>query len=511
MPRRTVKDDVFPSLSWPEREAAWKDRERHLLLDRNALYEQLAEESELRERAETEARQLKAELTRARKRIVELESALRVDDAKADGVASKPPLFVKANVAKGKARKRPGRKIGHAAALRPMPSHIDQVIDVPLSRDPRGRDPRGRDPGRELCPRCRGALMKLLSHARIVEDLTPSNLEVTQFKTRSGYCINCDCRVESRAAHQPPAADVPHGQIGINALALGVMLRVRQRLPFRQISQVFLKMAGLSVSAGGLVKQIKRIARWLEAEYQKLIRKMRASKVIHADETGWRIDGTNAWTWVFTQPLLTLFVTDQSRGRKVITDILGEAFDGKLVCDFYGAYDGVDCDKQRCLTHLLREVKEQGEKDESFAIDAWAMKLKKWCKDAIAHKKKWRTLSDPKYEMGASRIEDRLDGLTKVEPEHAEAKRLRKRLRKYRPELTRFLWDEQLEPTNNPAERALRPMVVARKITGGSRSPAHAQAWAKLSSILATQEQNGKNVLEETKKLLIDYWATGSR
>jgi transposase len=506
--RRTVKDDPFPAMSWREREAAWKERERHLVLERKAAWEQLAEERVRRVRAEAEARKLKAELARARKRLAELESALRSSDDGGDATAGgaggskMPPAWVKENVAKDKPKKTPGRRAGHVAALRPMPSHIDQTIDVPLVRDERGR---------ELCPRCRGVLMKLLRHARIVEDATPMNPEVTKFKTRSGYCINCDCRVESRAAHQPPAADVPHGQIGINALALGVMLRVRHRLPFRQISQVFLKMAGLSVSAGGLVKQVKRIARWLEGEYQKLILKMRASKVLHADETGWRIDGTNAWTWVFTQPLLTLFVTDRSRGRKVISDILGEAFGGKLVCDFYGAYDGIDCEKQRCLTHLLREVKDLGVKHESFASDTWAMKLKKWCKDAIAHKKKWKTTRDPKYEMGASRIEDRLDGLIKIDPEHVEAKRLRKRLAKYRPELTRFLWDEHLEPTNNPAERALRPMVVARKITGGSRSPAHAQAWAKLSSILATQEQNGKNVLEETKKLLIDYWATGTR
>jgi hypothetical protein len=270
-------------------------------------------------------------------------------------------------------------------------------------------------------------------------------------------------------------------------------------------------MAGLAVSAAGLVKQLKRIARWLEGEYEKLVLQMRASKVLHADETGWRIDGKNAWAWVFTQPLLTLFVMDQSRGRKVVTDVLGEAFGGKLVCDFYGAYDGVACDKQRCLTHLLREIKDLGVKHESFAADPWAMKLKKWCKDAIAHKKKWKVLGDDGYEMKASRIEDRLDGLVKLDPAHPQAKRLHKRVKKYREELTRFLWDEQLEPTNNPAERALRPMVVARKISGGSRSPEAAEAWSKLSSLLATQEQNGKNVLEETKKLLVDYWATGER
>jgi transposase len=354
-------------------------------------------------------------------------------------------------------------------------------------------------------------LTGLRRHARVVEDLTPSNVVVTKFRTRSGRCVNCDARVESRAADQPPAADVPHGQIGLNALALGVMLRVRQRLPFRQIRGVFQKMAGLTVSAGGLVKQLKRIARWLEGEYEKLVLRMRASKVLHADETGWRIDGGNAWTWVFTQPLLTLFVTDPSRGRKVVSDLLGEAFGGKLVCDFYGAYDGVGCDKQRCLTHLLRELKDLGVKHESFAADPWAAKLKKWCTGAIAHKKKWKVLADPEYELGASRVEDRLDGLAKLDPAHAQAKRLHKRVKKYRAELTRFLWDEELEPTNNPAERALRPMVVARKITGGSRSAPAAQAWSKLSSLLATQEQNGKNVLEKTKKLLMDYWATGKR
>lgn len=491
-----VKEDLFPALSWPQRAAAWKEREDHLLLDINALRQQLDEEYSLRLEAQAEVRRLKVELARAHKQVKELSAAAGGAEA-----PSKLPPFVKPNVV-SKPRRKPGRKKGHAAALRPMPAKIDQKIDVPLTRDARGR---------ELCPQCRAVLMKLLAEARIVEDLTPTNLEVTQFNTRSGYCINCQRRRESRSPHQPPAAEVPHGQIGINALALAVMLRVRHRLPLRQITQVFARMAGLKLSAAGLVKQLKRIARWLEGEYQKLIVKMRASKVIHADETGWRIDGQNAWTWVFTQPLLTLFVMDKSRGGKVIRDILGEAFGGQMVCDFYGAYDGVDCQKQRCLTHLLREIKEQGEKDQMFADDVWVVRLKKWCKEAMAHKKKWKVLSDPKYELGASRMEDRLDELIKTEPEHTQAKRLFKRIRKYRAELTRFLWNEALEPTNNPAERALRPMVVARKIIGGSRSAAHAQAWARLSSLLATQEQNGKNVLEETKKLIMDYWATGAR
>lgn len=496
-----VKDDFFPPLSWPQREAAWRERERHLLLERKAAWEQLGEEHALRLEAEGKVAALERENATLRKRVTELEARHRAD---AGGAGAKtPPAFVKANVAK-RVRRKPGRKVGHAAALRPMPAKIHQVIDVPLPRDGKGR---------ELCPCCGTPLGELRDHERIVEDVKPPELDVTKFKTRSGHCVKCGRTVESRAAHQPPAplSDLPHGQVGLNALAIGLMLRIRQRLPLRQIATVLEKLAGLRVCAGALVKQIKRMARWCRGEYEKLILRMRASKVLHADETGWRIDGHNAWAWVFTQPLLTLFVIDKSRGNKVIADVLGEAFGGTLVCDFYGAYDALDCPKQRCLTHLLRELKEQSEKDPSFAAEPWATKLKAWCGKAMTHKKQWERLSDPKYELGASRLEDRLDALIRAGPVHAQAKRLHKRLTRHRPDLTRFLWEKKLEPTNNPAERALRPLVVARKISGGSRSVEHAQAWAQLSSILATQEQNGKNVLTETKKLLIDYWESAGR
>ncbi|MBV8782387.1 MAG: transposase, partial [Phycisphaerae bacterium] len=119
-----------------------------------------------------------------------------------------------------------------------------------------------------------------------------------------------------------------------------MILRVRHRLPFRQITQVLMDLPGLSVSAGGIVKQIKRAAKWLDGRYQEMIRQMRASKHVHVDETGWRIDGKNFWLWAFTDPTFTLFHVDESRGGKVALKMLGQAFDGTVICDFYGAYDG---------------------------------------------------------------------------------------------------------------------------------------------------------------------------
>jgi hypothetical protein len=417
--------------------------------------------------------------------------------------ASPVPAFVKLNVARRRRRRRkPGCAIGHEAALRAMPTKIDHHQDVPLATD-RSR--------REVCPHCRCRLSKLRRHRRIVEDLVPSAVQVTCYHTRSGYCPHCRRRIESRAAEQPPAANVPHGQLGINALATAAILRVRHRLPFRQIAQLLKDMPGLSISAGGLVKQVKRLSRWLEGKYQELIRRMRASPHVHVDETGWRIDGKNFWLWAFTDPTFTLYHVDASRGGKVPLKLLGKAFDGTVVADFYGAYDRLNGHKQRCLTHLLREVKELGEADATFADLPLSRKLSRWCKEALKHKKRWGELDDAGYELVASRLEDRLDGLIATPCAHADARRLRKRLQRHRGELTRFLWEENLDGTNNAAERALRPAVVMRKITGGSRSVAGAAAWAKLASLLRTADQRGLGVYDATKKLVMDYWATRGR
>jgi transposase len=383
-----------------------------------------------------------------------------------------------------------------------MPRRIDHHQEVPLATD-RNRHP--------ICPHCKCRLGRLRRHRRIVEDLIPSAVETTCYHTRSGYCPHCRKRIESKAPEQPPAANVPHGQLGINALATAAILRVRHRLPFRQIAQLLMDMPGLHVSAGGIVKQIKRLAKWLDGKYQELIRQMRASEHVHIDETGWRIDGKNFWLWAFTDPTFTLYHVDASRGGKVPLKLLGKAFGGTVIADFYGAYNRLNGNKQRCLTHLLREVKDLGETDTTFADCPLSRKLSRWCQQALRLKKRWSELPDPSYEMKASRLEDRLDQLIGARWQHADAKRLCKRLARHRQELTRFLWDEKLDGTNNAAERALRPAVVMRKITGGSRSESAAAAWAKLASLLRTADQRQSGVYDATKQLMLDYWAAGGR
>lgn len=411
-----------------------------------------------------------------------------------------PPPFVKPSLPRRRRRKAPGRKDGHAPALRPAPVRIDHHQDVPLTRDGQ-RVP--------LCPRCNVRLSKLRRHKRLVEDLIRSTVRTTCYHTHSGYCPHCRTRTESRAPEQPPPASLPHAQLGIHALTTAAILRVRHRLPFRQIAQLLADLPGLRVSAGGIVKQVKRLARWLDGQYQDLVRRLRASPHVHADETGWRIDGRNVWLWVMTDPTFTLYHVNDSRGSKAPRELLGESYDGTITCDFYSAYNGLNGPKQRCLTHLLRELKDLGTADTRFAATPLARKLSRWCKEALGLKRRWNELPDASYEMKASRLEDRLDQLIRdPPPEHADARRLCKRLVRRRVELTRFLWDAKLAGTNNAAERALRPAVVMRKITGGSRSQAGADAWATLASLVRTADQQGLGVYDATQKLIMEYWAS---
>jgi transposase len=398
----------------------------------------------------------------------------------------------------GRRRKRPGRKKGHPAALRPLPDHIDVHQEVPLPKDTAGR---------ESCPCCRTGLFDLADHDRLVEEIIPARKVVTCYHTRSGWCLKCGRRVESRAPEQPPAANIPHGQFGLNVLATGILLRIEHRLPFQQVTGVFANLPELSVSPGAIARQVQRIADWFDGDYEKLMVELRCAQHVYADETGWRIDGKNHQLWAVTTPTQTLYHVDKSRGGKVIQNLLGKAFGGTLVSDFYSAYSKMDCKKQKCLVHLLRELTESAEKSPAFASGTFFTKSKRLIKQMLLLKGRWDELSDEQYIPRIGRLETRLEELTTAGYDEANAKRIAKRMRKYQKELTAFLWEKDLEGTNNAAERAIRPAVVARKISGGSRSKNGAEAWATLASLLRTASQQGKNLLGTIKSMLMAAWA----
>ena len=479
---------------------AWRDEaqrlraeNQHLRLElmacRPALYRAGQRAADLEERVA----KLEAENRRLRRRVKELTAAASPPPGPAP--ASCPP-FVKPSV-RGR-RKRPGRRKGHAAALRPIPDHVDVHQDVPLPAD---------DGGRPACPHCNCSLGDVREHERLVEDIVPSKVIVTCYHTASGYCAMCRRRVESRAPEQPPAANVPHARLGLNALATAAVLRVVHRLPFGQVVAVLKDLPKLTVSAGGVAKQLQRLGEWLDPYYERVKLALRTAPHVNGDETGWRTDGRNGYLWAVTDARHTLYHVDKSRSGGVIEGLLGRTFPGTLGCDFYGAYGKLGCPKQRCLAHLLRELKETARDSPAFAAGEFYPRCKRLVRDMLGLKRKWDDLDDATYTRRACRLEDRLDRLAQGEHDEPNATRLAKRLLKHRAELTRFLWERDLDGTNNAAERALRPAVVARKISGGSRSAKGAEAWAKLASLMRTASRQGRSVLETVKQLLTEHWA----
>jgi transposase len=417
--------------------------------------------------------------------------------AKHPAPAPKPPPFVKANQP-SKSKKRPGRKPGHEGAFRAMPEKIDRQIDVPLPRNGKGVC---------CCPKCRCQLLKVEQLRRIVEDILPSERLVECYNTEQGYCPKCDKVVESRAAEQPPAADINCPQIGLNALAMSAVLRTVYRLPFDLIVQLLKDMSGLKLSKSAVARQMQRMGKRLEEMTRLFGVRIKLFDAAHMDETSWRVDGQNRWLWTLLNRQYTLFHVDKSRGAKVVKKLLGEVYGGTLHSDFYSAYGEIDCRKQKCLVHLLRELKETAQKDAAFAAGPLCRRLKRLIKEMLVLKKRKGELSDVLYEQRGRRLEERLKELAGGDYGDEHSRRIGKRLKRHENELTLFLWEDAVAADNNLAERSLRPAVILRKITGGSRSERGAKATATLMSITRTIRQQDLPMLETFKDILMASWA----
>ena len=409
-----------------------------------------------------------------------------------------PPPFVKPSVRPGRKRKKLGRPAGHPAALRPPPPEVHHEVAVPL--------PAGESGGCR-CPHCRGELGDVRDHERVVEDIVPARPVVTRYRTRSGYCPHCRKRVESRHADQPPPADVPHAQLGLNALAAAAALKHDAGLPYRKVAGVLKDLCGLTVGHAALPKQVRRLAGWLGAPggaADAIRDRLRAGAYANVDETGWRVGGVNHWLWALTNPDCTLYQIDRRRRSDVVRRVLGERYAGTVVSDFLPTYDKLPYKAQKCVPHLLRDIEKTGARSPSFAASPFRKRLKRAAKDLLRLKARWDELGDDAYFLRVSRLADRLDALADGGAGSADrdVRRLAARLDRHADALAAFLLDEDVPGDNNAAERALRPAVVIRKVSGGHRGATTATAAAVVMSVLRTVRQQGKNLIATVKHLV---------
>lgn len=374
-------------------------------------------------------------------------------------------------------KKKPGRKQGHAGCRRPTPETVDLTHHHTL----------------DACPHCQGPVGKPIRvHRRLIEDITFEKAKTHRHEIAGHWCPSC------RKIVSPTVTDaLPHATLGLGVLVYSAWLHYLLGVSVGNVVRILAVAAGLRVSPGGLTQAWANLADMLLPYYQQIEQHVRAAATLHADETGWRINGITHWLWAFCTERFAYFLIDPHRSSAVVARVLGEVFDGFLICDFYAAYNAVEAGaKQRCLFHLFAELRRVDKRNDAFGWQDFRQKLSRLLKDAMRLKTHQPQLEAAVFERRKRRLHLRLDALI-VEPfADADAARLQKRLKNFRGELLTFLDHAIVEPTNNLAEQQMRKPVVARKVCQQNRSQSGAETHAVLLSLLRTAELQGHHPVD---------------
>lgn len=383
--------------------------------------------------------------------------------------------------------KRPGRKAGKGKfAHRALP-RLQQINETKVAK-------------LHGCPQCGGKVREIHKHEQYVTDIPVVQVKTTRFLTYSGYCCRCQKRVRSHHPEQTSEATGAAGVlVGPRAKALATDLKHRLGVSYGKVSEVLNDAFGLRVSRSGWCQADQKLANAARPVYERLIELIRQCSVVHADETGWRIGTLSAWLWVFTNREITVYAIRANRSSDVVLDILGEKFKGVLASDDFLAYDDkrlVTWLKQRCLSHLLTDLKDMQESKTGRALQ-FARQMTALLRTAMQLKVEKASLDPFTFAQRAQALENQLDQLISLRRRLTDPDNVRfaKRLRKHRPHLLRFLYVDGLDATNNQAERMLRPAVITRKTNGCNRTQPGAEAHAILASLLVTCHQHSVPIL----------------
>jgi hypothetical protein len=385
--------------------------------------------------------------------------------------------------------KRSGRKAGQGRFVQKAKPSLKEVRETKVAELP-------------CCPECGGKLRKRCKHEQYEIDLPKVEPLITRFLTYSGYCGHCRRRVRSWHADQISHATGAAGSVvvGPRAKALASDLKHRLGVSYAKVSEALNDSFGLQVCRSGWCRADRKLARTARPVYERLIELIRQCSVVHADETGWRMGTLAAWLWVFTNREITIYDIRANRSSDVVIDILGAQFKGILASDGCLSYEEKRLAtwlKQKCVGHLLRDLKDMRESKTGRALE-FARQMTALLQESMRLKTEKPSLDPFTFANRARTLETHLDTLIAnrrrfTDPENA---RFAKRLRKYRPHLLRFLYVDGLDATNNQAERMIRPAVITRKTNGCNRSRSGAATHAILSSILVTCRQHAIPILD---------------
>lgn len=385
--------------------------------------------------------------------------------------------------------KKKGGLFGHTGWFREKPNRIDKIEEVKLSKCP--------DCGCNKISLCRDNHIE----EHIQEDILLPRTETTLYRKYRYYCRGCGKTVTGKGK-----GEVAKGRIGPLAKALAVFFKYDVKVSDNDINKIFRKMFGLKIAVSSIAGFRDQVAREAKPLYEKIKEQLKASTVIHADETGWRLNGDNQWLWKFSNKRVSVTHIDKSRGQKVVNDMLGEEYDGVLVSDFLSAYNKIKSKKQRCLAHIMRDLEKVIKywNEEDYQTVTYCKHLMGLLMQAIDlyreyEQKEW----DSRYCRKREALSEQLNDFSFPDPSKKLLVRFAKRLERHKNEIFTFLYERDVDYHNNHAEQQIRPNVILRKITYGNRSQSGAMNHSVLTSVIQTAKMNGIDVIDTIKSQFV--------
>ena len=409
-----------------------------------------------------------------------------------DGPGFKPPERERR---KGSSRKRGGQP-GHPGSgpeLLPI-ERVDEVVD---------HHP-------DACRRC-GTLLAgedpdALRHQVIeIPPITPVVIEHRLHR------LVCPCCSTSTCAPLP--ADVDVSRYGPRLSSLIALLSAAFPLSISRSQALLQQVLGVELSRASIIRSLQRVSAALEQPTTAAHRALQQQPVVYVDETGaptGNADGRNptgrrGWLWVAMSPVVTVFLQGLSRSAAAATELLGHGFGGIVVSDRFSAYNHLPTQqRQLCWAHLIRDLTAISERSGANAVFGTQLLglqrqlFEQW------HRYRAGTISWPALQHSSQPIrlafEATLQQVVDLGVQRGERTpwastvRTCQKLLKVADALWTFLDIEGIEPTNNAAERALRPAVIQRKVSHGVQSANGAICRARLLTVTTTLRQQGRDV-----------------
>ena len=491
-PHRASRQKPNPAPS-PETLHQENERLRHQV---ERLRKQLSEQAQ--KLAEDQQR-----IAEAERQIADLERKLAAKDQNSttsskppssDGLAGKQRERCRRKKSKRKAGGQPGHRGAHRAPA--PPERVDETRPVLPCQ----------------CRHCGEALPQNLEEAKT--DGTPRRHQVTELPKIQAHIIEYQCHgVICPECGKTTKAAIPEeacGQFGPELTALIVHLTVVCRMPRRVVERLLEQALGIELSLGSTQKCWEEASEAVAAPCQELEQKLKDEPVINADETGWRTNGGKRFLWVFLAAKYVVYTIEATRSSEVLIRLLGSVFQGILCSDRFSGYLKYHKGRaQFCWAHLKRNILGVLELTKNNEVE-------QFCRDALAEHAKlfrlWHKFRDGRIDRGQLQlrsipIEKRLFvlGERHLDSSNRDVRNLAAVLFDHIPRLFLFLEHEGVEPTNNGAERELRPLVQARKVSFGNRSANGELATSRLFTVAETCRLQGLDVLAYLSAAIISH------